>query len=162
MGHRNKFNIILSVRTKSAHRNRHTAFQISLAFDLRTVVFAEIVDKLLGCAGKIQFLRPAAIAFPFFDDFFHFSLLLKGNEYCCGVAVSNRHADALRGNRRRNGVNDFIIFYMAPDFQRLLLRFLLFAANIGNDVIHHLGPCLKRFASAGDRLIGACQYFSYA
>ena len=41
MGHRDKFNIILGVRTKSAYRNSHTAFQISLAFDLRTVIFAD-------------------------------------------------------------------------------------------------------------------------
>ena len=51
---------------------------------------------------------------------------------------------------------------MAPQLQRLLLTLFFFTTDVGNHVIQDIGESLKRFASAGDCLIGADQALGYA
>ena len=83
--------------------------------------------------------------------------MFKAAENGSKVAIAYRNTQALRGKGRRRGGNNFTAFDVSPDFQRLLLGLLLFPANIGNHVVHHLRPGLEGFAGPGDRLVGADQ-----
>ena len=47
---------------------------------------------------------------------------------------------------------------MSPHLQGLLLALLLLAADVGDQIVHHLGPALEGLARAGDGLIGAHQH----
>ena len=56
------------------------------------------------------------------------------------------------------GGDDLSIHHFAPDLQRFLFTFFLFAADVGDDIVDHFRPGLKGFSSAGNRLIGAGQH----
>ena len=71
------------------------------------------------------------------------------------MTVRYGDAQTLCGEVRAVCGNYFAALYLAPDFERLSLGFLLLAADVGDDVVYHLGPCLKGLARAGDSLIGA-------
>ena len=53
---------------------------------------------------------------------------------------------------------DLVALDLAPYLQRLLLGLLLLAADEGDEVIHHLGPCLEILACARDSLISTSQH----
>ena len=50
---------------------------------------------------------------------------------------------------------------MAPDLERLLLRFLFLTADVGDHVVHALRPGGERLAGAGNGLIGAGQHLRH-
>ena len=54
-----KLIVVLGVWTQAADGNSHAAFQIPVQFRLRPVILSEIVQKLLGGAGKLQLLGSA-------------------------------------------------------------------------------------------------------
>ncbi len=58
--------------------------------------------------------------------------------------------------------HNFSVSHTAEHFQRFLLALFLFAADIGDTVIHHFGPALKCFSGAGNGLIGAYQHLLHA
>ena len=73
------------------------------------------------------------------------------------MAVGHGHPQALGGDGGGVCVDDDPIFHPAPNLQRLLLALLLLAADVGDQVIHHLRPGLKGLTGSGDGLIGAHQ-----
>ena len=117
------------------------------------------MEELFRGAGQLQLLRTAAEGFPRIQNFLFGGLVLKPAEHRCKVTVRHRHPQALRRKSGRGSVHDLVAFDMTPDLQRLLLGFFLFAADIGDHIVHHFRPALKGFARAGDRLIGADQRF---
>ena len=74
------------------------------------------------------------------------------------MAVRHGDAYAMRADNRRFGGNNHAIFDVAPDFERLLLALFFLATDVRNDVVNHLRPALKGFASAGNCLIGGNDY----
>ncbi len=71
------------------------------------------------------------------------------------MSVKNRHPNALTGDHRLCRLHDLPVFNPSPQTQRLLFALLLLAANIGNNILHHLRPILKSLSCSGDRLIGS-------
>ena len=71
------------------------------------------------------------------------------------MTVRYGNAQALCGEVRALRGNYLAALYLAPYLERLSLGLLFLAANVGDDVVYHLGPCLKSLARAGDRLICA-------
>ena len=69
VGHADKFIVKYRVFAQAAYGNSHSVFKIAFAFDLRTIIFFKIVQKLLRSAGQIQFLRTTAEAGPNIEDF---------------------------------------------------------------------------------------------
>ena len=78
------------------------------------------------------------------------------------MAVGHRHAQALCGDVGLCRIDDFAVFDMAPEFQRLLLGLFLFAADVWDYIIEHFRPCFKRLAGTGNCLIGTNQRLFYA
>ena len=74
------------------------------------------------------------------------------------MAVGHGDAEALGGDGGALGLDDPAVLHLAPDLQGLLLALLLLAADVGDQVIHHLGPALEGLARAGDGLVGTHQH----
>ena len=69
------------------------------------------------------------------------------------MSVAHWNSDALRGDNGSFCRDYCTAVDLAPDFERFRLAFFFLARDIRNDVVVHLGPCLKRFSRAGYRLI---------
>ena len=76
------------------------------------------------------------------------------DEHGSRVAVEDRHAHALAGDLRGIRHDDLPVLHMSKDAQGLLFTLLLLAADVGDDIAHHLRPVLKCLARAGDCLVG--------
>ena len=57
-------------------------------------------------------------------------LFVKAHEHGSGVAVRDRHTEALRGNGGLLGVDDAVTFDVAPQLQGFALTLFLFAADV--------------------------------
>ena len=55
------------------------------------------------------------------------------------------------------GAANFAILNVPPHLQRFLFALFLFAADIGDQIVHHLGPAFEGLACAGNGLIGTGQ-----
>ena len=111
-----------------------------------------------GRCGQFQLLCAAGEGLPAFDDLFFGGLAGEAAEHSGKVTVCDRHPQALGGEGRALRRHNHTVFDLTPDFQRLLLRFLLFATDIGDDVVHHFGPTLKGLAGSGNGLVGAHEH----
>ena len=117
------------------------------------------MEELLGGGGKLQLLGDAAITGPVRLDLFYGRLAAvpELHENCRHVAVQAGHPEALGGDGGALGGDDLCVLHLAEELQGLLLALLLLAADVGDAVVHHLGPALKGLARAGDGLVGADQ-----
>ena len=120
------------------------------------------MQELLGRAGQIQLLRRPFIRSPASADFVHVSFLVQAHEYGGQMSVRDRNAYALRRDIRPGRGHDDAVFHAAPDFQRFIVGFIFFACDVGDYVIHHLRPCFKILACAGNRLVCAGEHPGYA
>ena len=120
------------------------------------------MPELLGGGRKLQLLGAALVVLPDLLDFFHGGLLAQGHEHRCHVAVGDGDTEALSGDLGGVGVDDDAVLDVTPHLHGFLLRFFFLAADVGDDVIHHLRPGLEGLAGAGDGLIGADQRLFYA
>ena len=159
VGQTDELVVVLAVLAQTAEGDGHTALEVAVQLGLRHIVFLEIFEELLGCRGEFQLLRTAREIVPLLDDLLLGGLILKADEHRGEVTVGHRHAQALRGEGGAGRGDDLAVFDLTPDLERLLLGFFFFAADVGDDVIHHLGPALEGLACAGDRLIGADERF---
>ena len=151
--------VVLGVGPQTADGHGHAVFQIPVQTGLGTVGLLKIVEELLGSRGQFQLLGGTAEVGPVLADLLDGGLLTLGelHEHGGHVAVLTGHAEALRGDGGTLGLDDLVAVDMAPQLQRLLLTLLLLAADVGDAVVHHLGPTLEGLARAGDGLIGAYQ-----
>ena len=159
MGQAHKLVVVLGVRTEASGGDSHAALQLPVGPGLGTVGLLEVVDKLLGGGGEVQLLGPALEAPPDLLDLLLSGLfaLLEADEYGGSVSVGDGHPETLGGDGGAGGLDDPAVLDVSPHLQGLLLALLLLAADIGDEVIHHLGPALEGLARAGDGLIGAGQ-----
>ena len=117
------------------------------------------MQELLGGRGELQFLGAAGISGPVGTDLLHGGLaaIFETHEYSGHVTVLAGHAEALGGDGQIIPCHNFAVLQEAEDFQRFLLAFFFFAADVGDAVVHHLGPAVKGFSCAGNRLVGTHQ-----
>ncbi len=64
VGEADELDVILGIGTQTADGDRHAVLQVAVQAGLGTVVLAEVVQELLGCAGQLELLGNALVAFP--------------------------------------------------------------------------------------------------
>ena len=69
------------------------------------------------------------------------------------MTVGYGNTDALGGDKRSIGIDNYAILYLTPDLEGFLLALLLLATDEGDDVVDHLGPLRESLARAGNCLI---------
>ena len=151
--------VVLAVGAQAAQGDGHAALQIPVQTGLGPVGLLKVVEELLGGGGELQLLGTALEIGPVLFDLLHGGglALLELHKHGGHVAVQAGHPEALGGDVGAGGLDDLAVLHLAPDLQGLLLALLLLAADVGDDVVHHLGPALEGLARAGDGLIGAHQ-----
>ena len=115
------------------------------------------MQELLGCAGQVQLLCGAAEVCPCLQHLLLGGLFVKAHEHGSGVTVRDRHTEALRGNGGLLGVDDVVTLDVAPQLQGFALTLFLFAADVGDHVVHDLRHTVKGLSGTGNCLIGAHQ-----
>ena len=157
MAHAGKLVIKQGVLAQAADAHSHAVLGVAVQLGLRTVRFLKVVQELLGSAGQVQFLCRAAEVRPSFQHLLLGGLFVKAYEHGCGVAVRNRHTEALCSDDRLLGIDDLVALNVAPQLQRLALTLLFLTTDIGDDIVDDLGHPVKGLACAGNGLIGADQ-----
>ena len=147
--------VILGVGTQTADGYLHAALVHTVQPGLRTVGLLEVVQEQLGCGGELQLLGAALVGGPAGLHLVHGGLLVEAHEHGGHVAVGRGDAQALGGDERLLGVHDDAVFNAAPDLHGLLLALFLLTADVGDDVVDHLGPGLEGLAGTGNGLISA-------
>ena len=79
--------IVLGVLPEAAGTHGHAPLRHPVQTGLGPVVFFKIVDELLGCAGKIQFLGRTGEVCPALTDLLDGGFAVKGHEYGGHVTV---------------------------------------------------------------------------
>ena len=75
------------------------------------------------------------------------------------MSVEDRNTYTLACDDRCGSRNDHAVLHFTPKTQRLLFALLFLAADIRDDISHHLRPICKGLARAGNRLIGRSNHF---
>ena len=151
--------VVLGILPQTAQRDGHAVLQHPIQLGLGTVRLLKIVKELLGGGGEFQLLRRPPESGPVLFNLLDGGLasVLELHEDRGHVAVLTGDTEALGGDGRAFRLDDFAVFHVAPQLQRLLLGLFLLAADVGDAVIHHLRPALEGFTGAGNGLIGANQ-----
>ena len=157
MAHAGKLVIKQGVLAQAADAHSHAVLGVAVQLGLRTIRLGEVMQELLGCAGQVKLLCGAAEVCPCLQNLLLGGLLLKAYKHGSGVAVGDRHAEALGGDHRLFGVHDMVALNVAPQLERLALALLFLAADVGDHVVHDLGHTVKGLACTGNGLIGAHQ-----
>ena len=159
MGKSYEFVIINFVLTETSDRYAHSVFVVDILAYLRTVVFFEVLDKVLRCARKFQFLWKSLEVSQGFDQLLFGRFLAEFNEYCCCMSVQYRNTQALAGDDWLCSRYDHTVFDLAPQSQRLFLALLFFSTDVWNDVVFHFRPVFEGFSCSGDCLVCSSNYF---
>ena len=157
MGQTDKLIVVLRIGAEPPDGHGHAVLQVPVQPGLGAVGLLKIVQELLRGHGELKLLGTALEFRPDGLHFVHRGLFRKIHKNCSSVPVGDGNAEALSRNGRLHGVGDDAVFHMAPDLHGLLLRLLLFAADVGDQIIRHLRPRLERLTGAGDRLVCADQ-----
>ena len=118
VGEANELVVPDDIVSQTADGDSHAVFKVSVKLCLGTVILGEVVEELLGCGGKLQLLRNAAVLCPSLDNFFLGRLLVELNEDSCGVTVGNGNSQALRGDLGTVGIDDPVALDVTPDLKR--------------------------------------------
>ena len=104
-------------------------------------------------------MGPTFEVFPNFLDLLLGRLFpfLETDKNCGSMAIGHRHPETLGRNGRTVRLDNFAILNVPPHLQRFLFALFLFAADIGDQIVHHLGPAFEGLACAGNGLIGTGQ-----
>ena len=157
MAHAGKLVIKQGVLAQAADAHSHAVLGVAVQLGLRTIRLGEVMQELLGCAGQVKLLCGAAEVCPCLQNLLLGGLLLKAYKHGSGVAVGDRHAEALCGDHRLFGVHDMVALNVAPQLERLALALFFLAANVGDHIVHDLGHTVKGLTCTGNGLIGAHQ-----
>src|SRR5699024_5253341 len=145
--------VVLRVLAQAANGYLHAALVHAVEAGLRAVGLVKVAQELLRRAGEAQLLRAAPELRPAGLYLVHGGLPGKAGEHGGHVAVRGRHAEALGGDERLDGGADHAALDAAPDLHRLALALFLLAADVGDDIVHHLRPGAEGLAGAGDGLV---------
>ena len=157
MGEADELPVKEGVGAESADGDAETALVVDVQLDLGTVVLFQVLDEVPGGAGEAELLGGAAEGAELLDQLLLFRFLSEIDKGSRRVAVEDRDADALAGDREAFRRADDAVLDAAEDAQGLALTLLLLAADIGDDIALHLGPVAEGLAGAGNGLVGGDQ-----
>ncbi len=155
MAQRHEAVVVQVVLAQSADGHRHAVAEVTVQLRLGPVILLEVDDERLRRRRQVQLLRPARVGCPARQDLVLGGLTFEAYGHCRQVPIADRDPDALRRDQRALRRDDGAILNRAPDLQRLTDALLLLAANVRDNVVHHLRPQGEGLAGARDGLVGA-------
>ena len=144
---------------QTADAHSEAVLEIPVQTGLGTGRILKVLKEGLGSVRQLQPLGFCLKVRPPLQDLFFGNLLAEADGNSSHMTVAAGNAQALGADHRLRRVHDHravaLVFHSTPQLQGLVFALLVFPADIGDDVIHHLRPALEGLAGTADRLVGA-------